>query len=103
MGMGSPKHSIPDKPDGLETVDVDLIQEPSSDLTVGLRERRNGPNLYLSSAYLPYEEKYPPSVNIKALIQHAQKEGIDIILGCDAYAHHTLWRSAETNDRRSRC
>ncbi|KAH8286814.1 hypothetical protein KR044_003964, partial [Drosophila immigrans] len=69
------------------------------DLTVALCERRNGPNLYLASAYLPYEEKDPPSESIRALIQHAQKEGTDLILGCDANAHNTIWGSKDTNER----
>ncbi|KAL7725518.1 hypothetical protein ACLKA6_010088 [Drosophila palustris] len=92
MGMGSLKVFIPGGKEDAKDVS-------SSDLTVGLCERRNGPNLYLVSAYLPYEEKDPPSDNVKALIQHAQKEGIDVILGCDANAHHTLWGSTDTNDR----
>ena len=71
----------------------------SSDLTVALCERRNGANLYLASAYLPYEEEEPPSDNIKALIQHAMKEGTDVVLGCDANAHHTLWGSTGINKR----
>ncbi|KAH8283713.1 hypothetical protein KR044_002846, partial [Drosophila immigrans] len=69
------------------------------DLTVALCERRNGPSLYLASAYLPYEEKDPPSESIRALIQHAQKEGTDQILGCDANAHNTFWGSKDTNER----
>ncbi|KAM8708428.1 hypothetical protein ACLKA7_015406 [Drosophila subpalustris] len=93
IGMGSLKAFIPGGKENAKDVS-------SSDLTVGLCERRNGPNLYLVSAYLPYEEKDPPSDNVKALIQHTQKEGIDVILGCDANAHHTLWGSTDTNDRR---
>ncbi|KAH8310031.1 hypothetical protein KR044_002043, partial [Drosophila immigrans] len=69
------------------------------DLTVALCERRNGPSLYLATAYLPYEEKDPPSESIRALIQHAQKEGTDLILGCDANAHNTFWGSKDTNER----
>jgi len=71
----------------------------NEDLTVALCERRNGPNLYLASAYLPYEGNEPPQQNVRALIKHAQNNGNDVILGCDANAHHTLWGRNDINKR----
>jgi len=71
----------------------------NGDLTVALCERRIGPNLYLASPYLPYEGKDPPLENVSALIKHAQNDGIDVILGCNTNAHHTLWGSNDIYQR----
>jgi hypothetical protein len=49
--------------------------------------------LIVSSAYLPYDsDEPPPSKKVKDIIYcHSSKK--QLIIGCDANAHHTLWGS----------
>lgn len=40
-----------------------------------------------------------PSEEIKRLAQYYQWSNDGLILGCDAYSHHTLWRRKDINNR----
>ena len=44
----------------------------------------------LASAYLPYEDKEPPATCIRELVNYGTRDNLDLILGCDANAHHTV-------------
>ncbi|XP_065365334.1 uncharacterized protein LOC135958358 [Calliphora vicina] len=69
------------------------------DLTVVALERQGLPTLIISSAYLPYDEANPPSRAVRTLVDWCNTRGHDLIIGCDANAHHTLWGSSDINDR----
>ena len=53
----------------------------------------------VASAYLPYEDKEPPATIIRDLVDHGMRDNLDLILGCDANAHHTVWGSSNVNRR----
>lgn len=54
----------------------------------------------ICSAYFPGEtHRPPPTEEVQQLIQYAHEENIQLILGCDANAHHVVWNSTNTNER----
>lgn len=53
----------------------------------------------LASAYLPYEELNPPSQLLQNLISFCKKEKIELVIGSDANAHHTIWGSTDISPR----
>lgn len=71
----------------------------NEDLTVAALERRGKPTLLLASMYLPYEEVDPPSQAVRTLVEVSMLRGHDLVIGCDANAHHTLWGSTDINKR----
>ncbi|XP_018303555.1 uncharacterized protein [Mycetomoellerius zeteki] len=54
--------------------------------------------LVICSAYFPHGEETPPKELVK-LVDLCQKEGLLLVIGCDANAHHTIWESTDTNER----
>jgi hypothetical protein len=60
----------------------------------GIRE------LVISSAYLPYDsDEPPPSKEAKDIIDYCHSREKQLIIGCDANAHHTLWGGMGVNPR----
>lgn len=57
---------------------------------IHLNEARGPRELILGSFYLPYEEQNPPSREMDKLVVACRAQGSQIIIGCDANAHHTL-------------
>ncbi|XP_050312879.1 uncharacterized protein LOC126747944 [Anthonomus grandis grandis] len=50
------------------------------------------------SAYFPHDQQgEPPPTTVRRLINHQRLE--NLIIGCDANAHHTIWGSTGTNKR----
>ncbi|XP_070138473.1 uncharacterized protein [Drosophila bipectinata] len=45
------------------------------------------------------QEALPPHPLIKQLVEDSRKHKIDLIIGCDANAHHHQWGSTDTNER----
>ena len=53
------------------------------------------------SAYFPSDAKEaPPPQEVKDLIRDFQAEGLDLVIGCDANSHNTVWGSSDCNNRR---
>ncbi|XP_018365762.1 PREDICTED: uncharacterized protein LOC108762980 [Trachymyrmex cornetzi] len=52
----------------------------------------------ICSAYFPHGEEVP-SLEIVRLVDLCQREGLPLLIGCDANAHHTIWGSTGTNER----
>ncbi|GJQ75715.1 hypothetical protein Trydic_g17787 [Trypoxylus dichotomus] len=49
-------------------------------------------DLLLGSAYLPYDQVgSPPTSEVKTLMSYAGAHKLQLLLGCDANAHHTIW------------
>jgi splicing factor 45 len=60
----------------------------------GLRE------IILRSAYLPHDDSEPPPPReMEKLVAGCRMEGSHLVVGCDANAHHTTWRSSHINNR----
>jgi hypothetical protein len=54
----------------------------------------------LASGYLPYDDSTPPpSEEVQQLLQYSTRCGSQLLLGCDANAHHMVWGSTNTNQR----
>jgi hypothetical protein len=55
--------------------------------------------LIVASAYLPYDsDEPPPTKEVRDIIDHCHSKK-QLIIGCDANEHHTLWGSTGTNPR----
>jgi hypothetical protein len=54
--------------------------------------------LIVASAYLPCDsDEPPPTKEMRDIIEHCQSRKKQIVVGCDANAHHILWGSTGTN------
>lgn len=53
----------------------------------------------LASAYLPYEERNPPSQQFQNLVSFCKNGNFELIISCDANAHHTVWGSTDIYPR----
>jgi hypothetical protein len=52
-----------------------------------------------ASVYLPYDGDDPPPTKVRQLVTHCNNNGLPLIIGCDANAHHILWGSSNVNVR----
>jgi Endonuclease-reverse transcriptase len=48
------------------------------------------------TAYFPSEDKNPPPPELADLINYCNRHNIQILIGCDANAHHKQWGSSDT-------
>jgi hypothetical protein len=56
--------------------------------------------LIVSSAYLPYDSDEPPlSKGLKEAIDYCSSNQLQLIVGCDANAHHIIWGSTDINQQ----
>jgi hypothetical protein len=56
--------------------------------------------LIVASAYLPYDsDEPPPTKEVRDVIDYCTSRKKQLIIGCDANAHHILWGSTDTNPR----
>jgi hypothetical protein len=56
--------------------------------------------LIVASAYLPYDsDEPPPTREVREYIDYCHSRKKQLIIGCDANAHHTLWGSTGSNPR----
>jgi hypothetical protein len=56
--------------------------------------------LIIASAYLLYDSDEPPPTNeVRHIINYCHSWKKELLIGCDANAHHTLWGSTGTNPR----
>ena len=54
--------------------------------------------LILCSAYLAHDEEVPPRV-LRRVVEYSRQHNLELIVGCDANAHHEVWGSTGTNER----
>jgi hypothetical protein len=56
--------------------------------------------LIVASAYLPYDsDEPPPTKEVRDIIEYCRSRKKQLIMGCDANAHTTLWGSTGSNTR----
>jgi hypothetical protein len=54
--------------------------------------------LTVTSAYLPYDsEEPPPSKGLREVVDYYSRNKLQLIVGCDANAHHIIWGSMDIN------
>ena len=58
----------------------------------------NGTRVIICSAYLP-GEKNDPTEELAKVADYARKQKAELLIGCDANAHHTAWGSTDINER----
>ncbi|RLU18695.1 hypothetical protein DMN91_009052 [Ooceraea biroi] len=97
-------------------LDLALIQEPwfykggsegspaaGRDLVaVRLEGTREGipRDIVVASAYLPYDQSAgPPTEEVRRLMEYCRGKNLQLIMGCDANAHHIIWGSSDTKSR----
>ena len=69
-------------------------------VTLLIKDNLTNENIYICSAYMPFDSPdMPPPRIIQELVAHCESKGINLILGTDANAHHTIWGSSDTNNR----
>jgi len=57
-------------------------------------------DVLVGSCYMPYDSKdRPPPKEVKELVIHARRGGLELLLGCDANSHHLGWGSTDINPR----
>ena len=84
-------------------VAVQLPQFCSRDqvaVAVEYKSGGDGRRLVFASTYLPYDSELPPpSAEMQALVGYCRAQGLPLVLGCDANAHHVGWGSSNCNAR----
>ncbi|XP_055527440.1 uncharacterized protein LOC129720053 [Wyeomyia smithii] len=55
--------------------------------------------IIVASAYFPGDNVEIPSKEVAALVQHCKLKNKQLIIGCDANAHHMVWGSSNINVR----
>jgi hypothetical protein len=53
----------------------------------------------ICSAYLPYDSKGPPTMELEELVRYCEEEHLYLIIGCNSNANHTAWGSTNYNGR----
>jgi splicing factor 45 len=79
-----------------------LLEFSSRDTTVRITYTygRGCEELIAASAYLPYDsDEPPPTKEVRDITDYYQSRKKQLIIACDANAHHTLWGSTRTNPR----
>ncbi|XP_073821388.1 uncharacterized protein [Musca autumnalis] len=77
---------------------IQLYNYSDGDTTVVRLEVGSGRALVLASVYMPYEEPNPPGILLRKLVEETMSKA-NLIVGCDANAHHFHWGSSDTNSR----
>jgi ribonuclease HI len=81
---------LPEFCSGDETTIKLLLQEDAGNET----------EVIICSAYFPFDSTSPPpSETITNLVNYCKSNNKQLILGCDANAHHTAWSSSNINQR----
>ncbi|XP_043479878.1 uncharacterized protein LOC122509713 [Leptopilina heterotoma] len=81
-----------------------LLELTTRDLVVVkakyLEKNGNKREVVVASAYFPGSGDDPaPPAEVEKLVDYCQRQGLPLIIGCDANAHHVVWGSTDINDR----
>jgi hypothetical protein len=56
--------------------------------------------LTVTSTYLPYDSDEPlPSKGLREVVDYCSRNKLQLIVGCDANAHHIIWGRTDINPR----
>lgn len=72
----------------------------SDDLVAAFANIRGwvGARVIICSAYLP-SERADPTEDLGRVVEYARRNQAELLVGCDANAHHTSWGSSDINSR----
>lgn len=81
-----------------------LLQEYSDadQVAIQMRVVRDGKeqNIIFCSVYMPFDSpEAPPNIKLIELINFTKTNNLQLIIGCDANAHHLAWGSTDINSR----
>lgn len=95
-----------DNPRAAILIKKDLIFSPitnfiSRDLVaIQVKADELDTELVIASAYFPGDDSSdPPPAKVRELITFCKQQKVELLLGCDANAHHTSWNSSNINKR----
>ena len=77
---------------------IPLTQFINKDLVSILVTLNGSQKVVFASAYLPGDTLEVPQ-DLRNLMQYCIQNQLEIIIGCDANAHHLIWGSTNTNER----
>lgn len=63
------------------------------------RTAAQGGDVLIASCYMPGTAELPYTDLLTKAVEYSKEENIQIILGCDANSHHTVWGSTDINPR----
>jgi hypothetical protein len=79
---------------------LELCSRDATTLRITYTHRGGCKELIVASAYLPCDsDEPPPTKKMRDIIDYCQSRKMQLIIGCDAHAHHILWGSTGTNLR----
>lgn len=59
-----------------------------------------GAEAVICSAYFPGDaEEQPPPQMVQNIVAHCRRKNVQLVMGCDANAHHVAWGSTNNNSR----
>ena len=77
-----------------------LLQEHCSTDLVAVEMKLTSRELTVESAYFPFDSGKPaPTIEVECLDEETLNSSGQLLLGCDANAHHTAWGSSNCNSR----
>ncbi|XP_054729442.1 uncharacterized protein LOC129238443, partial [Anastrepha obliqua] len=90
----------------VEKGDLEVVSNPEkvlrpdaeNDLTVVALEGCKDETLLFGSCYMPHDGE-APQTELRKLVETAARKKHALVVGTDANAHHTVWGSADINDR----
>ena len=67
---------------------------------IRMKEEGSSRDIVVASVYMPFDSTDPPpSENFDRLVRDCATRGWDLVVGCDANSHHTVWGSTDINGR----
>ena len=92
------------KPRAIIVIDKNIPAHPlplftNRDATTIQIDSQDGQTIVICSAYMPSDQPNPPSEQIRSLVTHCKSNHHQLIIGCDANAHSTVWGSRDINKR----
>lgn len=78
---------------------VEFINRDIVAIQLEVPTTRGKTEIIVASAYFPGDSVEVPPIEVAALIQHCKLRNKQLIIGCDANAHHTVWGSTDINVR----
>jgi splicing factor 45 len=79
---------------------LELCSRDATTVRITYTYRGGCEELIVASTYLPYDSDEPPlTEKMRDIIDYCKSKKKQLIVGCDANAHHILWESTGTNPR----
>ncbi|XP_044571266.1 uncharacterized protein LOC123257210, partial [Drosophila ananassae] len=82
-----------------KSLNIFLLPNFSNEDHVAASIEGQGGHLRICSAYMGHDQTRPPPHSLlRRLVEDSERRKIDLLIGCDANAHHSQWGSTDTNE-----